>query len=84
MTTSMTWNEICHTYPNQWVVLVDYKNKGPIEVDGFVIKHGPDRSQLQDVIIHAMQKYGQTAVRYTGELIQESELPLLWQTFPTN
>lgn len=84
MSTSLTWNEICRIYPDEWVVVVNYQNKGPVEVDGVVVAHGPDRSQFKDQIVKAMQEHGQTAVRYTGELIQESELPLLWQIFPTN
>lgn len=84
MTNQMTWNEICRTFPNEWVVVVDYENKGPVEVDGVVVVHGPDRNRFKDEIVKAMQEHGQAAVRYTGELIQESELPLLWQIFPTS
>lgn len=79
----MTWNQICRTYPDEWVVVVCYENKGPVEVDGIVVMHGPDRNQFKDEIVKAMQKHGQVAVRYTGELIRDSELPLLWQIFPT-
>lgn len=79
----MTWNQICQSYPDEWVVVVNYERKGPVEVDGTVFVHGPDRTQFKDQIVAAMQKHGQAAVRYTGELIQESELPLLWQIFPT-
>ncbi len=83
MPSAMTWNQICQTYPDEWVVVVDYKRQGPVEVDGTVVVHGPDRAQFKDKIVSTIQEHGQAAVRYTGELIQESELPLLWQIFPT-
>lgn len=84
MTDQMTWSEICRTFPDEWVVVVDYENKDPVEVNGVVVVHGPDRNRFKDEIVKAMQEHGQAAVRYTGELIQESELPLLWQIFPTS
>lgn len=83
MTDQMAWSEICRAFPDEWVVVVDYENKGPVEVDGVVISHGPDRNRLKDEIVKAMQEHGRIAMRYTGDLIQESELPLLWQIFPT-
>ena len=70
---------MCRTFPDEWVVVVDYENKGPVEVDGVVIVHGPDRAGVHDGIVKAMKDHGKAAIRYTGELIQESELPLLWQ-----
>ncbi len=80
----MKWHQICENYPNEWVAVVDYQNVGPVEVDGTVVAHGPDREGVHDDIVKAMQNYGKVAVRYTGELIQESELPLLWQISRTN
>lgn len=82
VTTSMTWNQICQTYPDEWVVVVNYEKKGAVEVDGVVVVHGHQRSSLVGLVSKAMRQYGQAAVRYTGELIQESELPLLWQIYP--
>ena len=78
----MTWEKICKSYPNEWVVVVEYERKGPVEVDGVVVAHGIQKSDLSGLVSQAMQKHGQAAVRYTGELIRESELPLLWQIFP--
>lgn len=80
----MTWSEICRDFPNEWVAVVDYKREGPVEVNGVVVAHGPDRDRFKDEIVKAMQEHGKVAMRYTGELIQESELPLLWQIFPTD
>lgn len=80
----MTWNEICSSFPDEWVVVVDYQNMGPVEVDGTVVAHGVDRAGVHDDIVKAMQGYGKAAIRYTGELILESELPLLWQISRTS
>ena len=84
MEAAMTWNEICEKYPNEWVVVVRYENKGPVEVDGVVVAHGPQKSDFQESPRKIIQKYGHIAVRYTGELIQESDLPLLWQISHTD
>ncbi|MDO8494529.1 MAG: hypothetical protein Q7S68_04250 [Deltaproteobacteria bacterium] len=84
MASQMTWNEICRAYPDEWVVVVNYESTGPVEVDGVVVTHGTQRSDLTGLVSKAMREYGQVAMRYTGELIQESELPLLWQIFPTS
>ena len=80
----MKWSEICQCYPDEWVIVVHYKDAGPVEVDGQVVSHDPDREGVQEAVVKAMQDYGKVAVRYTGELIQESELPLLWQISHTN
>lgn len=79
MTYAMTWNEICRTHPDEWVVVVNYENKGAVEVDGVVVTHSPQKSLLRGQIANAIQHYGRAAVRYTGELVLESDLPLLWQ-----
>lgn len=79
MQPSMTWNEICRAFPNEWVVVVDYENKGPVEVDGVVLAHATRKSDFQESPRKIIQRYGRIAVRYTGDLVQESDLPLLWQ-----
>ena len=80
----MTWDEMLKSYPDEWVVIVDYKDKGPVEVDGVVVAHGSNRETVHNDIVKAMKGHGKAAVRYTGELIQESELPLLWQISRTS
>lgn len=75
----MTWSEICATYPNEWVAVVDYKREGPVEVSGIVVGHAPKRTEFYTSTGQILQKYDRVALRYTGELIQESDLPLLWQ-----
>lgn len=79
----MTWSQICETYPNEWVVVVNYENNGPVDVDGTIVAHGPDRESFKGQAAKAMKQYGRVAVRFTGELVQESDLPLLWQIFHT-
>ncbi|OGQ44514.1 MAG: hypothetical protein A3H42_03035 [Deltaproteobacteria bacterium RIFCSPLOWO2_02_FULL_46_8] len=73
----MSWEEIQKTYPNEWVAVIDYKREGPVEVSGVVIGHAPERDEFYAST--DIQKYDRVALRYTGELIQESDLPLLWQ-----
>ncbi len=75
----MTWEEMKRAYPDEWVVVVDYENAGPVEVNGTVVAHGPDRASFKGQVAKAMKAHGRAAVRYTGELVQESDLPLLWQ-----
>ena len=47
-------------------------------VDGKVIAHGQQKSSFRGEVTKAMKEYGRAAVRFTGDLVQESELPLLY------
>lgn len=76
MEEQMEWNRICENFPNEWVVVVDYENRGPVEVRGTVMAHGSRKSDLRGLVSKAIQKHGQAAVRFTGEIVQESDLPL--------
>lgn len=78
------WSDICYQFPNEWVVVVNYENIGPVEVNGTVVAHGPHKSAFRGQVAKAMQQYGRAAVRFTGELVQESDLPLLWQISHTD
>ncbi len=84
MTQSTSWNEICRQFPNEWIVVVQYRSQGSVAVDGIVIAHGHNKSVFRGEVAKAIKKYGRAAVRYTGDLVQESELPLLWQIFHTH
>lgn len=75
----MTWSEICQTHPNEWVAVADYKREGPVEVSGVVIAHAPERAQFYSSSEQTLKKHARVALRYTGELVQESDIPLLWQ-----
>jgi len=79
MAQKMTWSEICQTFPNEWVAVVDYKREGPVEVSGIVVGHAPERTEFYASTGQLLRKYDCVALRYTGELVQESDLPLLWQ-----
>lgn len=80
---TMTWPQICETFPNEWVVVVNYERKGPVEVEGEVVAHAPQKSGFQVSPRKIIQQYRKIALRYTGELVQDSDLPLLWQISPT-
>lgn len=79
----MTWPQICEAYPNEWVVVVNYENIGQVDVNGTVVAHAPEKSGFQVAPRTIIQQYGKIAVRYTGELVQDSDLPLLWQISST-
>ena len=79
----MAWNEICRAYPNEWVAVINYKREGPVEVSGTVVGHAPERAQFYVSMAQTLPKYDRVALRYTGELVQESDLPLLWQVSHT-
>lgn len=83
MLEQLTWQEICQRYPNEWVAVVNYEQKGAIEIDGVIAAHAPEKKRFHEQTEEVMKTYGHMAARYTGELIQESDLPLLWRIFPT-
>jgi hypothetical protein len=65
MADKLTWDEIKRTYPDQWVVLVDYHTEGCDLTEGTVIDHGRVRDEVYDRLRDAPSP---CAVRYTGEL----------------
>lgn len=75
----MTWQEICQRYPDEWVAVVNYERKGAVEVDGAVAAHAPEKKKFHEHTAELLEKYGTVALRYTGELVQESNIPLLWR-----
>lgn len=81
MSQKMTWEEIVQTYPNEWVALSQYKERTPSAVDGIVITHGVDRKKFYETVGVLLPNCGAegVAVRYTGEITFNPDLPLLWQ-----
>ena len=80
----MTWNEICCSFPDEWVVVANYERSGPVNVDGTLLAHAPDRADIQEAVSNAIKEFGKAAVRYTGELVHSSDIPLLWQISHTS
>ena len=80
----MTWEEMKKRYPDEWVALSDYRETGAIEVTGIIIAHNPDKKTFHKTIRKLMPKYRDIAVRYTGKLINNPEIPLLWQITHTS
>jgi hypothetical protein len=75
----MNWAEMVQKFPDQWVALADYEEKDSIEIKGIVVAHGPDRKIFHERVRKLLPEYEDLAIRYTGELIKNAEIPLLWQ-----
>lgn len=79
MAQRMTWEEMKKAYPDEWVAVVNYTTNEIGEVDGEVVIHSGDKSDFYDNVGKMINKFNGMAVRYTGELIKNAEIPLLWQ-----
>ena len=75
----MKWEEIVNQYPDEWVALAHYEEDGAVNITGTVITHNPDKRSFHQKVRELMPRYRNIAVRYTGELIKNAEIPLLWQ-----
>jgi len=80
----MKWEEIVKKHPDEWVALVDYEQAGAIEIEGEIVAHGPERKSFHEKVRELLPEYGDMAIRYTGELIKNPEIPLLWQITHTD
>lgn len=84
MNQKMNWKEMVKTYPNEWVALADYEEKGAVEIIGMVIAHSRNKKIFHKKVRKHMPQYRDVAVRYTGQLIKNPETPLLWQITHTD
>lgn len=75
----MTWNEMKRTYPNEWLAVVNYTSNESGDVDGEVAYHSNDKDDFYRHAKAVVAQYGGMAMRYTGDLIKNPEVPLLWQ-----
>lgn len=80
----MEWEEIKNSYPDEWIAVAEYERIGAIGVSGTIIAHNPDKKTFHETVKNLMPQYHQIAVRYTGQLIKNPEIPLLWQILDTN
>ena len=64
MTTRLTWQEIRKTYPDEWVLLVDYHISGREPIDGVVLDHARVR---KEVLQRSKSVSARCAFIYTGE-----------------
>lgn len=80
----MTWDELVEAYPDEWVALADYEVNGTVDITGTVIAHGPDKKSFHEEVRELMPQYHDIAVRYTGRLVKNQEIPLLWQITHTD
>lgn len=81
---SMSWEEMKGNFPDEWVAVADYKRTSAIGVAGTIVAHGRDKEAFHVSVKDLMVKYGKIAVRYTGRLVKNQEIPLLWQISRTS
>lgn len=79
MNQQMNWKEMVKNYPNEWVALADYEEKDAVEIIGTVIAHHRNKKTFHQKVRKLMSQYRDVAVRFTGRLIKNPEIPLLWQ-----
>ena len=84
MDQKMNWEEMVKAYPDEWVALANFEEKGAIEIIGTVIAHNPNKKSFHKKVRKLMPQYRDVAVRYTGQLIKNPEIPLLWQITHTD
>jgi hypothetical protein len=84
MAQKMTWEEMKETFPDEWVALADYEMDGAVDITGTVVAHGPDRKSFHEKVRELLPEYQDMAIRYTGELVKNPEIPLLWQITRTD
>jgi hypothetical protein len=82
MEQKISWNEIKSKFPNEWVALIEYHQKDAEEIEGIVITHHPDRREFHEKIAKLLPTHRNMAVRFTGNLIKNPEIPYLWQISP--
>lgn len=64
MPEKLTWDEITKRYPDEWVVLVDFREQEEDITEGVVLDHG----RVKEEVYHRLQNPPSPfAVRYTGE-----------------
>lgn len=83
----MTWSEMCDRFPDEWVAVANYVRQGggPYgEIEGELLVHHPDKFAFYDAVGKLPVTIGPLDLRYTGALFPESDIPLLWQIFPTS
>lgn len=62
----LDWDAICKTYPDEWVVLVDYSiDKNERVVAGRVYAHAPRKSQIRK----EMAEPKDAAILWTGRIV---------------
>ena len=62
----LTWEEICHRYPKEWVILVDTVDRDLDIGGGRVMAHGPDKHVLVPAMHEAIARYGHVGRYFTG------------------
>ena len=64
MADKQSWDEIKRTYPDEWVVLVNFQEQDEDITEGVVLDHGRVKEEVYGRIHNPPSPF---AVRYTGE-----------------
>lgn len=64
MDSKLSWDEIRRQYPDEWVVVTDYRIEGIDLLDGVVVDHGKNKEEVYGRLREAPNR---SAVWYTGE-----------------
>lgn len=83
MNQKMTWEEVKRTYPDEWVALVDYDSNCESDIEGRVVVHHSQRKTFYTLAKEIFPQYRDMAIRFTGQLRINPDIPLLWQIFDT-
>lgn len=75
MATQISWEEVTRIYPDEWVAFANYQLTGPIEVKGEIIAHHSQKQQFYQQLQHIREHYPNIAVRFTGVLVKNPEIP---------
>ncbi|MFH1727124.1 MAG: hypothetical protein ABIA04_01740 [Pseudomonadota bacterium] len=68
---SLSWQDICYKYPNQWVILNSYNlNKEEVNPDKASVIAASGNKSLVDRVL-SDYKSNEIIVRYTGKFIDE-------------
>lgn len=69
MSTATSWSEIQSQFPQEWVAVSA----------GEVIVHHPNKSVFYEELANLPATVTDLELRYTGSLIPDEDIPLLWQ-----
>ncbi|OGQ22506.1 MAG: hypothetical protein A3I05_07690 [Deltaproteobacteria bacterium RIFCSPLOWO2_02_FULL_44_10] len=79
MNQRITWEEAKKNYPDEWIAFADYREEDGFPVEGILIVHNPDRKQFHETVGKLLPQYGAMALQFTGAIIKNPDIPLLWQ-----
>jgi hypothetical protein len=68
----LPWDEICHRYPDEWVVLVEFERPDPHDLAfhaAVVLAHHKTSKEASPDVKEAFKHYNEAGSFFTGRLI---------------